>query len=84
MNVKSLFVTKTFQGALLSLVLGIAPIAVRCAYQKQVPSENDAIAIVALAGTFTWALIGRVQPAAYTPQGLPGPNKSDLEGEVKS
>lgn len=81
MSAKNLFFTKTFQGAAVSLGLGILPIAINCGYQRHWPTEKDAIAIVALLGTFSWAIVGRVQPAAYTPVGLPGPNKSDVGGD---
>lgn len=76
---KSLFVTKTFQGAFLGFMGGLAPLIIPCAYQRRLPNEIEAIAIVGLLTTFGWALIGRAQTSSvYTPDGLPGANKSDF------
>lgn len=77
---KSLFKTKTFQGATLSLVIGLASVLIPCAYGRYWPTEKDALAIIALFGTFGWTLIGRSQTSPiYTPSYLPGPNRSDFE-----
>lgn len=76
---KSLFKTKTFQGAFLGLLGGLAPLIIPCFYQRRLPNEIEAIALAGLLTTFGWALIGRVQTSAvYTPEGIPGPNKSDF------
>lgn len=76
---KSLFKTKTFQGALLGFLGGLAPLIIPCFYQRRLPSEIEAIALAGLLITFGWALVGRVQTSGvYTPLGMPGPNKSDF------
>lgn len=76
---KSLFATKTFQGALLALLGGIAPIAISCAYDGKPPTKEEAIAVAGLICTFSWALVGRTQISpVYTPDGLPGPNREDF------
>ncbi len=42
-------------------------------------NEQEAIAIFGLLTTFGWALIGRAQTKpVYTPDRLPGANKSDF------
>lgn len=76
---KSLFETKTFQGALLGFLGGLAPLIIPCFYQRRLPNEIEAIALAGLLITFGWALVGRTQISpVYTPDHLPGPNKSDL------
>ncbi len=75
---KSIFKTKTFQMHFWLYGCGLAPVAIPCFYQGRIPSQDETIAVVGLVITFGWALIGRVQTSAvYTPDGLPGPNKSD-------
>lgn len=77
---KSLFATRTFQGAVLGLVLGLTPIIVKCGYEHHWPTEEDSLEAIGLLGTFSWALIGRTQTSpVFTPQGMPGPNKSDFK-----
>lgn len=79
MKVKSLFATKTFQGATLGLIGGIMPIIINCTYDHKPPTKKEAIAIGGLLVTFGWALIGRtVTNPVYTPIGLPGPNAEDF------
>lgn len=76
---KSLFKTKTFQGALLSFLAGLAPLVIPCFYQFRGMNEQEAIALAGLMVTFGWALVGRTQTSpVYTPDNLPGPNKSDF------
>lgn len=76
---KNLFRTKTFQGATLSLLLGLAPFIVSCFYENRGLTKDEAVAIIGLIGAFGWALIGRVQTSPiYTPDYLPGPNRSDF------
>lgn len=77
---KSLFKTKTFQGALLGFLAGLAPLIIPCFYQRRTLTQDEAIALVGLIVTFGWALIGRVQKSpVYTPDSIPGPNKSDFQ-----
>lgn len=79
-QVKNLFATKTFQGAIFSLLLGLAPFAISCFYEQRGLAKEEAIAIVGLFGAFGWALIGRAQTSpVYTPNYLPGPNAADFE-----
>lgn len=76
---KSLFATKTFQGAFLGFMGGLAPLIIPCFYQRRSINEQEAIALFGLMITFGWALIGRTQTSpVYTPDNLPGPNKSDF------
>lgn len=77
---KSLFKTKTFQGALLGFLGGLAPLIIPCFYQHRNINESEAIALAGLLTTFGWALVGRAQTSpVYTPDGLPGANKSDFQ-----
>ncbi len=77
---KNLFATKTFQGAILSLFVGLAPFAVVCFYEHRGLAKEEAIAIIGLFGTFAWALIGRAQTSPiYTPDYLPGPNAAKFK-----
>lgn len=76
---KSIFQTKTFQGAAIALLGGLAPIAIACGYQHRLPTENEAIAAAALLTAFSSAMIGRVQTSpVYTPDGLPGPSRKNF------
>lgn len=79
MKARSLFTTKTFQGALLGLLGGLIPILISCSYDGRKPTKEEAIAATGLVVTFSWALIGRTTAnPVYTPQGLPGPNLEDF------
>lgn len=76
---KSLFATKTFQGAFLGFMGALAPLIIPCFYQQRSMNEQEAIALAGLLITFGWALVGRAQTTpVYTPDGLPGANKSDF------
>lgn len=77
---KSLFATKTFQGAFLGFMATLAPLIIPCFYQRRNLNEQEAIALAGLLITFGWALIGRTQTSpVFTPDNLPGPNKSDFQ-----
>lgn len=79
LRAKSLFRTKTFQGALLGFLAGLAPLVIPCFYERRFLRQEEAIALSGLVITFGWALIGRVQTSpVYTPRSLPGPNKTDV------
>lgn len=79
---KSLFASRTCQAAAVALVGGLAPIALTCSYQHRLPKLEEAIATAALLTTFASTIVGRVQQSpVYTPDGLPGPSKSDFEFE---
>lgn len=76
---KSLFATKTFQGAFLGFLGGLAPLIIPCFYQRRGMNEQEAIAFVGLLIVFGWALIGRAQNnPVYTEDWMPGANKSDF------
>jgi hypothetical protein len=77
---KSILQTRTFQGASIALLGGIAPIAIACGYQKRLPTQNEAIAAAALVSAFSSAMVGRVETSpVYTPDGFPGPSKKDFD-----
>lgn len=77
---KSLFRTKTFQGAFFGFMGGLAPLIIPCFYQHRNINESEAIALIGLVTTFGWALIGRMETSpVYTPDGMLGPNKSDFQ-----
>lgn len=79
MRAKSIFQTATFQHSAIALFGGLAPIIISCIYQRRHPTQNEAIATVALITTFFTALVGRVQTSpVYTPDDLPGPDKKDF------
>lgn len=76
---KSLFQTKTFKLGVISFLSGIAPLAIRCAYEHRFLSVNEAIETAALSSTFVTVLVGRASnEPVYTPNGLPGANKEDF------
>jgi formaldehyde-activating enzyme involved in methanogenesis len=80
-TVKSIFSSKTFWGAVLTAVAGIAPIVGEAVEEGKLSVDQTVNIVVILATTGT-AVIGRVQAnesLVYTPNGLPGPNKEDLE-----
>jgi formaldehyde-activating enzyme involved in methanogenesis len=80
-TVKSIFSSKTFWGAVLTAVAGIAPIVGKAVEQKKLSVDNAVNIVIILATTGT-TVIGRVQAnesLVYTPNGLPGPNQEDLE-----
>lgn len=76
---KSIFASRTFWGAMLTLVVAIAPKVGEMVDNKKVDGANISQLIV-LFGTTTLTIIGRVDAKRpiYTPDGVPGPNKSDL------
>lgn len=79
---KSILKTRTFQGAVFTLIGGLAPIVISCGYQHRLLTENEAIAAAALLIGFSNAVVGRVQISpVYTPDGLPGPSKKDFQEE---
>lgn len=81
---RSLFATRTFKRGIEGMVGGILPILIVCAYGRRYPTVEEALAIGALLYTFVSLLVGRVETSpVYTPDGLPGPNKSKFEGGKK-
>lgn len=80
MKAVSILSTNTFKGAAIALLGGLAPIGVNCVYENRSPTQTEAIATVALVCGFASTMVGRVQTTpVYTPDGLPGPSKKDLE-----
>lgn len=77
---KNLFATKTFQAATFFWLGTLSPIAIACTYEHRKPSKEETITAVGAFITYSWALIGRSQNTpVYTPDYLPGANKSDFE-----
>ncbi len=77
---RSLFSTNTFKLGATSLLTGLLPVLITCAYERRYPSAEEALAIAGLLSTFAFLLVGRVETSpVYTPDGLPGPNKSKFE-----
>lgn len=77
---KSLFKTRTFKLGLIGFLSGLVPIVIKCAYEHRGLSVDEAIAVATLAFTFATVLMGRANNhPVYTPDGLPGANKSDFQ-----
>jgi len=77
---KSIFASRTFWGALLTLLVAIAPKVGEMVDNKKVDGTSLAQLIV-LFGTTTLTIIGRIEAKqpVYTPNGLLGANKSDFQ-----
>lgn len=76
---KSLFKTRTFKLGLIGFLSGLAPIVIKCAYEHRGLSVDESIAASAMVFTFATVLMGRANNnPVYTPDGLPGANKSDF------
>jgi hypothetical protein len=80
LDIKSIFASKTFWGAILAGVASLVPLAVKDIKAQKITVDDAGQAILILCGVGT-AIVGRVNAQAqiYTPNLLPGPNKSDLE-----
>ena len=77
---KSIFASKTFWGAVLAGVSSLVPIVVRDIDAHKITVDDVGQIVLILCGVGT-AIVGRVNAEApiYTPNLLPGPNKSDFE-----
>lgn len=81
---KSIFASRTFWGAFLTLMVAIAPQIGKDidSYRKDGTIDATSITqILVIFGTTTLTIMGRIdakQPI-YTPNGLPGPDKSDFQ-----
>ncbi len=77
---KSIFASKTFWGAVLAGVASLVPLAVKDIKAHKITVDDAGQAVLILCGVGT-AIVGRVNAQApiYTPDALPGPNKSDFE-----
>ncbi|MBD2194622.1 MULTISPECIES: hypothetical protein [Calothrix] len=79
---KSIFASRTFWGAVLAGVASLVPIAVKGIKANKITVDDVGQAVLVLCGVGT-AIVGRVnvQSQVYTPDILPGPNKSDYENK---
>lgn len=76
---RSLFVTKTFQGGILTLIGSIATLLIPCLYDSRMPDKQETTALIGCFLAFGWTLIGRASnEPVYTPDYLPGANQSDF------
>ncbi|MBW4505566.1 MAG: hypothetical protein KME64_03515 [Scytonematopsis contorta HA4267-MV1] len=80
---KSIFDSKTFWGAVSTAVTAISPLVkdmVKDFLKTGIISPFTILRILLLVGTTTLAIVGRVtaDTPVYTPEGLPGPNKTDF------
>ncbi|MGG6264543.1 hypothetical protein [Leptolyngbya sp. AN10] len=77
---KSILASRTFWGAMLTLIVAIAPKVGEMVDNKRIDGASIS-QLVVLFGTSTLTILGRVDAKRpiYTPDGLPGPNKSDLQ-----
>ncbi|MEH2179037.1 hypothetical protein [Nostoc sp.] len=75
---KSIFTSKTFWGAVLAGIASLVPLGINSIKAQKLTIDDAGQAILILCGVGT-AIVGRVDAKApiYTPEGLPGPNKSD-------
>lgn len=87
---KSIFQSKTFWGAVLTAVAALAPVIGKSVSQYNETHEVDPQSlanIVVVFATTGLTIIGRIDANSsapvYTPNGLPGPDKEDLESESK-
>ncbi|MGF1676792.1 MAG: hypothetical protein ACFCUV_24395 [Rivularia sp. (in: cyanobacteria)] len=77
---KSLFASRTFWGAVLAGVASLVPLSVESIKEGEFNIDDMGQVVLVLCGVGT-AIVGRVDAKAqiYTPNALPGPNKSDYE-----
>lgn len=77
---KSLFATNTFRYATITLASTLLTVAITCVYDQRHFDKNDALTVLTALTGYALALSGRSQNTpVYTPDYLPGDNKSDLE-----
>lgn len=80
-EVKSLFASKTFLAICFTAIASLAPLIGAAVKEKKLSVDNAVQIVLVLAGTGT-AVIGRAtanNSLVYTPDGVPGMNKSDFE-----
>ena len=76
----NLFQTKVFKSALVAFLTGLVPILIRCGYERRGMTLEDCLTVVALSSTLATTVIGRMDTSpVYTPDSLPGANKSDFQ-----
>ena len=78
-NAKSLFASKTFWAAVFTGIAALEPLAVKDFKAHRITVDDAGGAVLVLCGVGA-TIVGRVNAQAqiFTPDGLPGPNKSDL------
>lgn len=77
-RIKSIFSSKTFWGTVFTTVAAIAPIVGESVDADKIIGSDISQIIVILCGTGA-TLVGRVEAGnVYTPDNMPGPNKSDM------
>lgn len=77
---RSLFATKTFRIGLVAFIGAATPIIIPCLYTRRAPNSDEAVTLASALIAFITLLVGRVETSpVYTPEGLPGPNKSDYK-----
>jgi len=76
---KSIFASRTFWGVALAGVASLVPLATKAIKERKI-TVDDAGQVVLIACGVGTAIVGRVDARSpvYTPNGLPGPNKSDF------
>lgn len=78
MAAKSIFQSKIFQAAAITLISGLAAIGIKCCYAHRAPSEEEATVIVGLFTSFGLTVAGRVNTTpVHTPKYLPGPDPDE-------
>ena len=82
-SAKSLFVSKTFWGAIFTAIVAIAPTVGEAVDNRRISGKDIAeiVGIIAGAGV---TIVGRTnaKTAIFTPRGLPGPNKDSVSPRV--
>lgn len=83
MIAKSIFQSKTFQCAAITLIGGLATTGIGCAYDRRYPTKEEAVASIGLCITFGLTVAGRVNISpVYTPKYLPGPDEEQAKTPV--
>ncbi len=80
-EIKSLFASKTFLAICFTAIASLAPLIGVAVKEKKLSVDNAVQIILVLAGTGT-AVVGRAaanNSLVYTPDGIPGMNRSDFE-----
>ncbi|MBW4619330.1 MAG: hypothetical protein KME17_08220 [Cyanosarcina radialis HA8281-LM2] len=84
-KIKSLFQSKTFWSVVVACVAGLAKPIAEAIDSRKLSAMDVAAMVLVVTGTLG-AVVGRVDATAriYTPDGVPGPNKRDLEQSLSS
>lgn len=80
-EIKSLFASKTFLAICFTAIASLAPLVGVAIKEKKLTVDNAVQIVLVLAGTGT-AVVGRAAAngsLVYTPDGVPGMNRSDFE-----